>query len=140
MNLTHTQKLAIDLLAHSSLREIFYRKTLLGVFIDSLDDIAANKVMAYFDRNEPKDIFDIYFLIHKAGFTPSKLLTLVQRKFGISFNEASFWSESFKCFPLLHTLQPVMLEKESSRQKQILKTIEDYFHQGSARFLRKNLE
>ncbi len=224
MNLTHTQKLAIDLLAHSPLREIFYwtggtllayhylhhrksididffsekafsleqlnhfiqnlkekgnftmvhyqkifdryeflfegkgnlriefvhynhekktlnkRKTLLGIFIDSLDDIAANKVMAYFDRNEPKDIFDIYFLIHKAGFTPSKLLTLVQRKFGISFNEASFWSESYKYFPLLHTLQPVMLEKESSQQKQILKTIEDYFHQSSARFLRKNLE
>lgn len=115
------------------------RKLLLGVSVDSLDDVAANKTMAYFDRNEPKDIFDIYFLIHKAGFTPARLLTLVQQKFGVSFNEASFWSEAFKCFSLLHTLKPLMLEKEGEKLEQILKTIEDYFQEGSARFLRKNL-
>lgn len=96
--------------------------------------------MAYFDRNEPKDLFDIYFLIQQLGFTPSRLLKLTRQKFGISFNEASFWSEAFKSFPLLHTLEPLMLEKESDQQKQILKTIEDYFREGSARFLRKNLE
>lgn len=87
-----------------------------------LDDIAANKVMAYFDRNEPKNLFDIYFLINKAGFTPLKLLQLVQQKFGVSFNEASFWSEAFKSFPLLHALEPLLLEKEKDQQKQILKT------------------
>lgn len=116
------------------------RGVLLGIHIDSLDDIAANKTLAFFDRNEPKDIFDIYFLIHKAGFTPLKLLTLVRQKFGISFNEASFWSESFKCFPLLHTLEPLMLEKGSDKQKLLLKTIGDYFQEGSAGFLRKNLK
>ncbi|MBI4036032.1 nucleotidyl transferase AbiEii/AbiGii toxin family protein [Candidatus Daviesbacteria bacterium] len=116
------------------------RELLNGVHIDSLDDIAANKVMAYFDRNEPKDLFDIYFLIHKSGFNPLKLLKLVKQKFGISFNEASFWSEAFKCFPLLHTLKPLMLQKEEDKQKQLLKTIEDYFQEGSARFLHKNLE
>lgn len=116
------------------------RKTLLGIYVDSLDDIAANKTMAYFDRNEPKDIFDIYFLIHKAGFTLSRLLTLVQQKFGISFNEASFWSEAFKGLPLLHTLKPLMLAGENDEQEQILKTIEDYFQEGSRQFLRKNLE
>lgn len=116
------------------------RKLLEGVYIDSLDDIAANKILAYFDRNEPKDIFDIYFLIRKSGFTPLKLLALVQQKFGISFNEASFWSESFKCFPLLHELEPLMLEKDSAQRKRILKTIEDYFQTGSRQFLRKNLE
>lgn len=121
-------------------RTLHKRQTLLGIFFDSLADLAANKVMAYFDRNEPKDIFDIYFLIHKAGFTPQKLLAFVKQKFGISFNEASFWSEAFKSFPLLYTLQPLLLEKESNQQKKILRTIEDYFQQGSAEFLRKNLE
>lgn len=116
------------------------RGILLGIYVDSLDDAAANKVLAYFDRNEPKDLFDIYFLIHKTGFTPSRLLTLVQQKFGVSFNETSFWSEAFKCFPLLHTIKPLMLDKGSDKQEQMLKTIEDYFQEGSARFLRKNLE
>lgn len=224
MNLSDTQKLAIELMAHSSLREIFYwsggtllayhylhhrssididffsekkfslervnsftqelkekgsftsihyqkifdryefllegkeslriefvyynhekktlhkRETLLGIYIDSLDDLAANKVMAFFDRNEPKDLFDIYFLIHKANFSPQRLLRLVEEKFGVTFNEASFWSEAFKSFPLLHTLKPLLLEKQSNHQKDILKTIEDYFQQSSAEFLRKNLE
>lgn len=116
------------------------REVLLGVYIDSLEDIAANKVMAYFDRNEPKDIFDIFFLIRKANFTPQKLLALVKKKFGITFNEASFWSEAFKSFPLLHTLQPLMSEGDKRQQEETIKTIEDYFRKGSARFLRRNLE
>ena len=116
------------------------RGALLGVYIDSLDDIAANKVLAYFDRNEPKDLFDIYFLIQRSGFTPAKLLSLVQQKFGILFNEASFWSEAFKCFPLLHTLEPLMLEESGNQRKKILQTIEQYFKEGSARFLHQNLK
>lgn len=116
------------------------RGLLEGVYIDSIDDIAANKIMAYFDRNEPKDLFDIYFLIHKAGFTPLRLLKLTQQKFGISFNEASFWSEAFKSFPLLHTLEPLILETGNDKRKLLLKSIENYFQEGSAQFLRKNFE
>lgn len=39
--------------------------TYRGLLIDSLQDIAANKVMAYLDRNEPKDVFDVYVLLKK---------------------------------------------------------------------------
>lgn len=116
------------------------RESLMGIYVDSLDDIAANKTLAYFDRNEPKDIFDIYFLIHKAKYTPSGLLKLVQQKFGITFNEASFWSEAFKSFPFLQTLVPLMLEEGDNQKEEILKVIEDYFQEGSTRFLHKNLE
>ncbi len=115
------------------------RTLLMGVFIDSLDDIAANKTMAYFDRNEPKDLFDIYFLIHKRGFSPKKLLELVQQKFGLSFDEPLFWSEAFKSFSLLYELKPLLFEKDNIQEK-LLKTIEDYFRNGSAEYLRQNLE
>ena len=37
-----------------------------GVYIDSLEDIAANKFFAFFDRSEPKDLLDLYFLINLA--------------------------------------------------------------------------
>lgn len=37
------------------------RKQFMGVYIDSLEDIAANKVLALLDRNEAKDLFDILF-------------------------------------------------------------------------------
>lgn len=135
------ERLRIEFVYYNHEKKTLKKRELLdGVYIDSLDDIAANKVMAYFDRNEPKDLFDIYFLIHKAGFTPSRLLKLTLQKFDISFNEASFWSEAFKSFPLLYALEPLILEKENDQQKQILKTIKEYFQEGSVRFLRKDLK
>jgi len=115
------------------------RNKLLGVYIDSLEDIAANKTMAYFDRNEPKDLFDIYFLLHKGDFTPSQLLELVVKKFGVFFSESLFWSEAFKSLPLLRELKPLMLEKEAKEQEGLLDRIEKYFKDGSYKFLRKNV-
>jgi len=35
------------------------------VLVDSLEDIAANKIMALFDRNDPKDLVDLYFFLTK---------------------------------------------------------------------------
>ncbi|MBI2430617.1 MAG: nucleotidyl transferase AbiEii/AbiGii toxin family protein [Candidatus Levybacteria bacterium] len=116
------------------------KELLLGVQIDSLVDIAANKTFAYFDRNEPKDLFDVYFLLQKGGFTPIKLLSLVEQKFGVSFDESSFWSEAFKSFPLLYTLRPLLLQKGNEKQEDLLKNIEDYFKEGSRAFLKRNLE
>lgn len=116
------------------------RNKILGVYVDSLEDIAANKTMAYFDRNEPKDLFDLYFLLHKGGFNPSQLLKLVDKKFGVSFNEALFWSEAFKSLPLLRELKPLMLEKEERQQEALLEKIEEYFKDGSYQLLSKTLK
>lgn len=116
------------------------RGKLLGVYVDSLEDIAANKTMAYFDRNEPKDLFDIYFLLQKRDFTPAKLLELVHKKFGVFFSEALFWSEAFKALPLLHKLRPLILEQERKEQDELLGKIEKYFKDDSYRMLSKTLK
>ena len=115
------------------------RNKLLGLYIDSLEDIAANKTMAYFDRNEPKDLFDIYFLLNKGGFTPSQMLELMFKKFGVSLNESLFWSEAFKGLPLLRELKPLMLEKDKSKQDELLGKIEQYFKDGSYKLLSKTI-
>lgn len=44
------------------------RKQWRGIELDSLEDIATNKVMAFFDRNDPKDLVDLYFLLTKGGY------------------------------------------------------------------------
>lgn len=122
-----------------------HRKTLeakvriLGVLSDSLKDIAANKTLAYFDRNEPKDIFDIYFLIIKGKFTPKKLLDLVNEKFGVKLPESLFWSESFKKIKSIFTLKPLLLEKDVLKEEELLRKIEDFFKSESAQFLREKL-
>lgn len=115
------------------------RQQLLGVFIDSLEDIAANKIVAYFDRGEPKDLFDLYYLIKRGGFNPQKMLTLTDEKFGIEFPESLFWSETFKTLPLLEKLSPILLGSAKEKQE-ILETVREYFQKGSSKFLRNQLQ
>jgi len=115
------------------------RQQLLGVYADSLEDITANKVMSYFDRREPKDLFDLYSLLTKAGLTPTKLLELASQKFGVKFDESSFWSEAFKKLSLLTELKPLMLERNETEKNHLLKEIENYFKNESSKFLQKTL-
>lgn len=112
-------------------------ETYMGIFVDSLDDIAANKTLAYFDRNEPKDLFDLYYLINQSGFSVSQLLQLVKNKFGLKFSEFSFWSESTKSLKLLNTLKPLIIEKNPG---DLIKKINLFVLEEGRKYLSKNLE
>lgn len=48
--------------------------------VDSLLDIAANKLLALFSRATLRDFIDIYFLIKKANFTIEKLMKVALEK------------------------------------------------------------
>lgn len=62
--------------------------TIGGVQIDSIRDIAANKIMAIFDRFEPKDYVDLAVLLKK--FTLKNMITDAHRKFGVRIEPISF--------------------------------------------------
>lgn len=108
-----------------------------GVNVDSLEDVAANKTMAYFDRNEPKDLYDIYFLITKGNFPAEKLLDFVKRKFGVSFSEFSFWSESIKSLKLLDSLIPLI--PGENQKSQLIEAVKDFYLTQGRIFLDKIL-
>lgn len=110
-----------------------------GVYVDSLDDIAANKVMALLDRDEPKDVFDIYFLVKKAAYSPKKLLTLVQKKFGVMIDETTLFGEALKRCRKLTQIRP-LLEGSEQRQKQTIKEVQDYFEHQSWKYLQGKFE
>lgn len=115
-------------------------KSYLGVAIDSLEDIAANKVMAYFDRNEPKDLVDLYFLITIKKLSVPYLLQLVKKKFDANFSEFMFWSESTKSLTLLNNLQPLFLGKTKKDKDALIEKISQFFLQKGSDFLRNRLE
>lgn len=62
--------------------------TIGGVNVDSLRDIAANKIMAIFDRFEPKDYVDLAILLE--NFPLKKMIGDAQRKFGVRIEPISF--------------------------------------------------
>ena len=115
------------------------KRRVLGIWVDSLTDLAANKTLAYFDRNEPKDLFDIYFLLTSGKFSLNQLLDLVEKKFGVKFAESLFWSEAFKKIGLLSKITPLLIAEDSQSKRLLLDKIELYFKEKSAQFLRENL-
>jgi len=112
------------------------RKKRKGIFVDSLDDIVANKTMAFFDRNDPKDLCDLYFILKTKKYTPKKILNLVEKKFGVRFGESSFWSEAYKSFEDLESLKPFLIEKNRGK---VIKEIKEYFIKGANQYLKKKL-
>jgi len=66
-----------------------------SVLIDSMEDIAANKLMTIIDRNEPKDFFDLYFLL-KYHFNLKQLYEYATKKFGVNVELLTLGSELLK--------------------------------------------
>ena len=110
-----------------------------GILIDSLADLAANKVMAYLDRNEPKDLLDIYFLLKKRKFTAPKLLKMLSSKFGVNITEFTFWTESTKQLKNLQTLRPYLLEEDRVKQDKLFEDIKYFFLDHGREYLAKRL-
>ena len=115
------------------------RKNQQGLLIDSLDDIAANKLMAFFDRNDPKDLFDLYYLITKAGYSLKKLIKLTEKKFGVKLQEISVFSEASKSIDNLNELKPLLLTTNPKKQKKIIEAIRNYFKEKSNQELKRIL-
>lgn len=111
-----------------------------NILIDSLPDMAANKVMAYIDRNQPKDLLDIYALLTQKKFTVVELLNLVEQKFGTRFAEFLFWSESTKSLKRLDELRPYLLSSENRKQDDMLLDVKNFFLDKGADFLRRTID
>ena len=65
-----------------------------GIKIDSLRDVAANKLMAMLDRFEPKDFVDLFFLLKK--FKLKDIRRDVEKKFGVNVGDVFLGGELAK--------------------------------------------
>lgn len=79
-----------------------------GISVDSLEDIATNKLMAMIDRNEPKDFFDLYFLLDK-HFNLMRLVENINKKFSFKIDLLTLGSELAKVRHLnLEMIRPII--------------------------------
>ena len=104
-----------------------------GLAVDSLDDIAANKVMALMDRIEPKDFVDLYFLMHDHGYTTASLRELVEKKFKLTLEPVTIGSEFAKVRHVVHLPKMIKLlsikELKSFFMEQVRKLTPDIFYE-----------
>lgn len=92
-----------------------------GLKIDSLEDIAANKLMALFDRIEPKDFVDMYFILKKTDISLERILTNVNKKFQFSLEPLTLGSE----FAKVRTIKELPRMKEPLSLEDLKKFFED---------------
>jgi predicted nucleotidyltransferase component of viral defense system len=100
-----------------------------GIFIDNELDIACNKLSALYDRNNPKDFVDIFFIDREIIAFDQLLIEALKKHIGLEnywLAQALIKVEDFRVFPKM--IRPLDIEefKEFFRQKaEWLMTISD---------------
>jgi len=98
-----------------------------GILVDDLEDIAANKVFALLERHEPKDIYDLYFIIKKTKWGIKKLLQLEEKKFELPIALQTFFAQAEIALKRLDAIRGLLLLADQQKQDELFETIHDYF-------------
>ncbi|OGG87200.1 hypothetical protein A3B87_03215 [Candidatus Kuenenbacteria bacterium RIFCSPHIGHO2_02_FULL_39_13] len=104
----------------------------LGIKIDSLIDIAANKTLAAYQRNEPKDIFDLYSLLTLKKIKLANLIKNVERKFSVQINQADLEAKILSNINLLKNIEPLILDPKRFNISKVKK----FFSDQSVKYLK----
>lgn len=96
---------------------------------DSLTDIIINKTLSTYQRNEPKDVFDLYcYLTRKPKYDLPKLIALVEKKFGVAIEPFLLLAKINELADSLDSLSPLLLAPEKNLSPKIKSFFQDIFN------------
>jgi predicted nucleotidyltransferase component of viral defense system len=107
-----------------------------NIKIDSILDLAANKLFALYERVEPKDVFDLYFLFNHKKYSLNFLIKKIDKKFGVEIDKITLHSQAKKALSKIDSLKPQLAQKINF--KNMGKYIDKVFQQNTKTYL-KNL-
>lgn len=97
-----------------------------GIRIDSLIDIAVNKILSSYQRKEPKDAYDLYVLCAKKKFNLKKLINFAHKKFGVSIDQTSLIAKILDTAKQLQFIEPLYIKKEKNIQQRVINFFQKY--------------
>jgi predicted nucleotidyltransferase component of viral defense system len=106
-----------------------------NIQIDSLEDIAANKVMALLERHEPKDIFDLYYILNKKAWGVETPIHLMKKKFGLPITPLTFLGDAERALKRLDAIQGLLLTNTPEEQQKLFDVIHAYFDKKARKYL-----
>lgn len=96
--------------------------------IDSLIDIMINKTLSAYQRNEPKDVFDLYcYLQTKNPKKMPELIQYVEKKFGVSIEMTLLLAKINRLSDELDILQPLLLKEQHSLKSNVKSFFQNIF-------------
>lgn len=108
-------------------RKIFLLEFSLRV--DSLTDIMVNKTLSTYQRNEPKDVFDLYcYLNNQPKHNLQKLIKLVERKFGIAIEPTILLAKINELAAQLDSLSPLLVVPQQDLKSKVKRFFQNIFN------------
>lgn len=107
-----------------------------NIKIDSIEDILTNKAHAIYERSEPKDIFDFYWILQKRQIKFLRIFKWAEKKFGVTIDPVLFVSEVLRGADKLHQIKPLILKKELFKPS----LIRNFFQKEAEIYLRKKIK
>ena len=84
-----------------------------SVKADSLSDIMVNKTLSTYQRNEVKDVYDLYwYLSDKPKYNIIKLIKLVEKKFGVAIEPVLLLEKINELCNNLSSLKPLLFKSQ----------------------------
>lgn len=81
--------------------------------VESLTDIMVNKILSTYQRNEPKDVFDLYcYLTNQPKYELVQLIDMVEKKFGVAIEPTLLLAKINSLTDDLNILQPLLINPQ----------------------------
>jgi len=97
--------------------------------VDSLTDIMVNKTLSTYQRQEPKDVFDLYcYLNNKPKYNLQKLIKLIERKFGVAIEPTILLAKINELAAQLDSLSPLLLVPQKNSTQKVKKFFQGIFN------------
>jgi predicted nucleotidyltransferase component of viral defense system len=100
-----------------------------SVKADSLADIMVNKTLSTYQRNEVKDIYDLYwYLVNKPKYDLTRLIKLVEKKFGVAVEPVLLLEKINELCDILDSLVPLLTDGEENLTAKIKSFFQKIFN------------
>ncbi len=101
----------------------------LSLTVDSLTDIMVNKILSTYQRQEPKDVFDLYrYLKAKPKYDLARLINLVEKKFGVAIEPVLLLAKINSLADSLNELRPMLVTAQPNLTRQVKNFFQEIFN------------
>lgn len=105
--------------------------------IDSLADIMTNKILSAYQRNEVKDIYDLYFyLVDKSKYKLSELIDCVEKKFGVKIEASLLLAKINELSKDLGLIKPLLFNYSDDLNNSIKIFFQNEFNKIAGKFIK----
>lgn len=88
-----------------------------------------NKILSTYQRNEVKDVYDLYYYLnHKPKYSLNKLIVLAEKKFDVAIEPVLLLAKINELADNLNALQPFLLKPQKDLPVKVKTLFQEIFN------------